>query len=50
MQYFSSERLVRELEEAGYSIRSLTGSLAGAALTRESIEIGVIAESCLRSQ
>ena len=50
MQYFSSEWLVRELEEAGYSVRSLTGSLAGAALTRESSEIGVIAELSSRSQ
>ena len=45
MQYFSSKRLVRELEEAGYSIRSLTGTLTGEALTRESGEIAVIAET-----
>ena len=45
MQYVSSERLVRELEEAGYSIRSLTGTLTGEALTRESGEIAVIAET-----
>jgi len=45
MQYFSSDRLVRELEEAGYSIRSLTGSLTGEALTKESGEFAVIAES-----
>ena len=50
MQYFSSERLVRELGDAGYAIRSLTGSLAGAELTRESSEIGVIAELSPRSQ
>jgi len=45
MQYFSSERLVRELEEAGYSICSLTGSLTGEALTDESGEIALIAEA-----
>ena len=45
MQYFSPERLVGELEEAGYSIRSLVGSLTGEALTEESDEIGVIAET-----
>lgn len=46
MQYFSSEQLVRELQEAGYSVCSLTGSLTGAALSKESNEIGVIAEMC----
>ena len=45
MQYFSSDRLDRELQDAGYSVRSLTGSLLGEALTRESREIGVIAET-----
>jgi SAM-dependent methyltransferase len=45
MQYFSSQRLVRELEEAGYSIRSLTGTLTGEALTKDSGEIAVIAET-----
>ena len=44
MQYFSSHRLVRELEEAGYSIRSLTETLTGEALTKDSGEIAVIAE------
>lgn len=47
MQYFSSERLARELEEAGYSIRSMTGSLTGEALTEESGEVAVIAETRL---
>ena len=45
MQYFSSERLVRELEEAGFSVRSLAGSLTGEVLTNSSSEIGVIAET-----
>ena len=45
MQYFSSDRLVGELKDAGYSIRSLTGSLIGEALTKESSEIAVIAET-----
>lgn len=45
MQYFSSERLVRELQEAGFEVRSLTGTLTGEALTTESNEIGVIADS-----
>jgi SAM-dependent methyltransferase len=44
MQYFSSDRLCRELRDAGYSVRSLAGSLAGEALTPESREIGVIAQ------
>ena len=44
MQYFSSERLVQELEEAGFAIRTLTGSLTGETLTQTSTEIGVIAE------
>jgi 2-polyprenyl-3-methyl-5-hydroxy-6-metoxy-1,4-benzoquinol methylase len=45
MQYFSPERLAAELEEAGFAIRSLTGSLAGDTLTDESREIGVIADA-----
>lgn len=45
MQYFSSERLVGELEEAGFSVRSLAGSLTGEVLTNSSSEIGVIAET-----
>ena len=45
MQYFSSQRLVRELEQAGYSIRSLTETFTGKALTKESGEIAVIAET-----
>ena len=44
MQYFSSARLVEELEEAGFVIRALTGSLTGEALTDVSNEIGVIAD------
>jgi SAM-dependent methyltransferase len=43
LQYFSSERLVRELEEAGFAVCTLTGSLAGDAPTGDSSEIGVIA-------
>ena len=43
LQYFSSERLVRELEEAGFAVCTLTGSLACEALTGGSSEIGVIA-------
>jgi SAM-dependent methyltransferase len=46
MQYFSSGTLVGELREAGYSVCSLNGTLAGEALSRESSEIGVIAETC----
>lgn len=46
MQYYSADRLAGELQDAGYSVRSLTGSLAGEALTRESSEIGLIAEVC----
>ena len=44
MQYFSSARLVKELEEAGFAIRRLAGSLTGEALTDASNEIGVIAD------
>lgn len=46
MQYFSSDRLVRELEEAGYTTVALTGSLTGHTLTEASSEIGAIAEMC----
>jgi hypothetical protein len=46
MQYFSPARLARELEEAGFTIRRLTGSLIGEALTDVSNEIGVIADKC----
>jgi SAM-dependent methyltransferase len=45
MQYFSPDRLVRELEDAGYAMRVLTGSLDGTALSDASREIGVIAEA-----
>ena len=44
MQYFSTERVVQELEGAGLAVCSLTGSLSGDALTKSSNEIGVIAE------
>lgn len=46
MQYLAPEGPVRDLEEAGYAIRTLTGSLAGVALTDVSREIGVSAEMC----
>ena len=46
MQYFSSARLAKELVEAGFAIRTLTGSLTGEALTDGSNEIGVIADMC----
>lgn len=46
MQYFSSTQLAKELEEAGFAIRTLTGSLTGEALTDASNEIGVIADKC----
>jgi SAM-dependent methyltransferase len=45
MQYFSTNRLGQELEQTGYVIRKLTGSLAGESLTDASKEIGVIAEA-----
>jgi 2-polyprenyl-3-methyl-5-hydroxy-6-metoxy-1,4-benzoquinol methylase len=44
MQFFSPDRLAGELEEAGFTIRALAGSLAGAMLTKESTEIGAIAQ------
>ena len=44
LQYFSSDRLVRELEQAGFAVTTLTGSLAGEALTEDSAEIGVIGQ------
>lgn len=43
MQYFSRDQVARELQEAGFTVRALTGSLAGEALTADSTEIGVIA-------
>ena len=43
MQFFSPDRVVQELEEAGFAVRTLAGSLAGQALTEGSTEIGVIA-------
>lgn len=45
MQYFSPDRIERELEAAGFTIRTLAGSLAGEALTEDSAEIGLIAET-----
>lgn len=45
MQYFSPERLVVELEDSGYAIQELAGSLAGASLLDSSREIAVIAEA-----
>ena len=44
MQYFSSERLVAELEDAGFAICELTSSMAGDTLTSASPEYAVIAE------
>lgn len=44
MQFFSPDGLVEELEEAGLAVRRLMGSLAGVPLTKDSTEIGVIAE------
>jgi SAM-dependent methyltransferase len=43
MQYFSRDRLVEELGEAGFSVCALCGSLTGEHLTNASNEIGVIA-------
>ena len=43
MQFFSPDRLAEELEEAGFTVRILTGSLAGEPLTKDSTGIGVIA-------
>ena len=45
MQYFSPDRLVGELEEAGYAMRTLTGSLDGTELSDVGREFGVIAEA-----
>jgi SAM-dependent methyltransferase len=44
MQYFSSARLTRELEEAGFVISTLTMPLTGEALTTATTEITVIAD------
>lgn len=44
MQYFSSERLVAELEDSGFAICELTNSMAGDTLTSASPEYAVIAE------
>lgn len=44
MQYFSPDRIERELEAAGFTVRTLAGSLAGEALAEDSTEIGLIAE------
>ena len=44
MQFFAPDRLAGELADAGFTVHSLTGSLAGAALGEDSTEIGVIAE------
>lgn len=43
MQYFSTDRLVQELEEAGFSVGAICGSLTGEPLTNASNELGVIA-------
>ena len=43
MQFFSPDQLAEELEEAGLTVRMLTGSLAGEPLTKDSTGIGVIA-------
>jgi len=50
MQYFSPAQLVKELEEAGFAIHALTGSLTGEALTDASNEIGVIADRCANKE
>ena len=44
MQYFSPDRIERELEAAGFTVRALAGSLAGEVLTEDRTEIGIIAE------
>lgn len=44
-QFFSPDRLARELEQAGYGIRVLAGSLQGAEPGEGGSEIGVIAEA-----
>jgi SAM-dependent methyltransferase len=44
MQYFSPDRIERELQAAGFTVRTLAGSLAGEALTEDRTEIGIIAE------
>ena len=44
MQYFSPDRIVRELKAAGFTVRTLAGALAGEALAEDSTEIGLIAE------
>lgn len=44
MQYFSVDRLVRELGDAGFSVTSMHESLSGRPLADQSVEIGVIAE------
>lgn len=46
MQYFSPDRLVQELEAAGFIVCTLTGSLTGEALANATREISVIAELC----
>ena len=45
MQYFSPDRIVRELKAAGFTVRTLAGSLAGEALAEDSTQIGLIAET-----
>lgn len=44
MQYFAPDRLVGELEEAGYVVRELAGSLTGEALENTGREVAVVAE------
>ena len=46
MQYFSSDRIVQELEAAGFAVRTLAGSLSGEAVTVAGREFGGIAEKC----
>ena len=44
LQYFSTDRLVAELHDAGFEIAVLAGSLTGSPLTESSHGIAVIAE------
>ena len=44
MQYFAPDRLVGELEEAGYVVRELAGSLTGKRLEDTGREVAVVAE------
>jgi hypothetical protein len=44
MQYYSPNRLVEELKNAGFVVEALAGSLTGESLSDASREIAVIAE------